>query len=328
MDTEIYDKAHEIMRQRREKAQDEKDRRIQEINQKIPGIRGINNAILNTSREILKAIADGRGKDVAAEIGRIRENNIRMQNAAEQLLISYGYPPDYLSIHFACPECDDTGYINDRFCDCMKQVFGQLRAEEFNRYTHLELSRFEDFDLKYYSGDDYCTMKKILDFTRNYAETFTADAKSIMMSGSTGLGKTHLSLAIADRVIRRGFAVVYDSAINILESIEDEHYGEHSRETLDAVLGADLLILDDLGTEQESKFLKSKIFNIIDTRISRRKPTIISTNLNLADISKRYDGRIASRLAGNYEQICFPGKDVRLQIRREQLDGNKNYRQK
>ena len=326
MDTEIYDKAHDIMRLRREKARDENDRRIKEINQKIPEIREINNALINTGKEVLKAIANGHGKDVTAEIERIRENNIKMQNTAKQLLISHGYPPDYLGMHYACSKCEDTGYINDKFCNCMKQVFGKLRAEEFNRYTYLELSSFENFDLKYYSDDDYYTMKKILDFTRNYAETFTPGAKSIMMSGSTGLGKTHLSLAVADRVIRRGFAVVYDSVINILDNIEDEHYSEHSRETLDAVLGADLLILDDLGTEQESKFFKSKIFNIIDTRINRRKSTIISTNLNFADISKRYDGRIVSRLSANYTQMQFSGKDVRLQIRYEQLDSNKNYR--
>lgn len=326
MDTEIYEKAHNIMRLRREKARDENERRIQEINQKIPEIKEINNTLFNVGKEIIGAIAGGHGKDVTAKIERIRENNLKMQNAAKQLLISHGYPPDYLSIHYACSECNDTGYLDTVFCDCMKQVFGQFRAEEFNRNTYLKLSRFEDFDLKYYSGDDYHTMKKILDFTRNYAETFTADAKSIMMSGGTGLGKTHLSLAVADRVIRRGFAVVYDSVINILDSIEDEHYGEHSRETLDAVLGADLLILDDLGTEQESRFFKSKIFNIIDTRINRRKPTIISTNLNLADISERYGGRIVSRLSADYTQMQFSGKDVRLQIRLEQIDNNKNYR--
>lgn len=326
MDTEIYEKAHNIMRLRREKARDENDRRIQEINQKIPEIKEINSVLFNVGKELIGAIANGHGKDVTAEIERIKENNIRMQNAAKQLLISHGYPPDYLNIHYACPKCDDTGYIDDKFCDCIKQVFGQLRAEEFNRYTYLELSNFESFNLKYYSGDDYCTMKKILDFTRNYAETFTPGAKSIMMSGSTGLGKTHLSLAVADRVIRKGFAVVYDSVINILDNIENEHYSEHSRETLDAVLDADLLILDDLGTEQESKFFKSKIFNIIDTRINRKKSTIISTNLNLADISKRYDQRIISRLSAKYTQMQFSGKDVRLQIRCEQFDNNKNYR--
>lgn len=326
MDSEIYEKAHEIMRARRTKARDENERRIQEINQKIPEIKEINNALFNTGSEILKAIANGSGKDVTAEIERIKENNIKMQNVAKQLLVSHGYPPDYLDVHYSCSECDDTGYTDYKFCDCMKQVFGKLRSEEFSRNTYLELSDFESFSLKYYSGNDYHTMKKILDFTRNYAETFTLGANGIMMFGGTGLGKTHLSLAIAGRVIQRGFAVVYDSVINILDNIENEHFSyERSRQTLDAVLDTDLLILDDLGTEQESKFFKSTIYNIINTRINRRKSTIISTNLNLGDIEKRYDIRIVSRLSA-YTQMRFSGTDVRLQMRREQLENNKNYR--
>lgn len=324
MDTEIYDKAHDIMRSRREKAQTENDRRIREINEKIPEIREVNITLFNTGMELIK-VAE-KGGNIMEKISEIRERNLDSQKRLKFLLTSNGYPENYLDIRWNCPKCKDTGYIESNFCDCMKSLFGQLRAEEFNRNTYLELSRFEDFDLKYYRDDDYRTMKRILDFARNYAETFTPGAKSIIMSGNTGLGKTHLSLAIADRVIRKGIAVIYDSAINVLDSIESEHYShEHSRGTLDAVLGTDLLILDDLGTERKSEFFKSTIFNIIDTRINRRKSTIISTNLNLNDIEERYEKRIVSRLS-NYTQMQFLGKDVRLQIRYEQSTNKSNGR--
>ncbi|MDE6789865.1 MAG: ATP-binding protein [Ruminococcus sp.] len=315
MDTAIYDKAHNIMRLRQEKAQAENDKRIQEINEKIPETREINSLLFNTGMEILKAIKNGG--DVEKNVGKIKEKNLGLQKRLKYLLISNDYPEDYLDMHYICPKCSDTGYIDSSFCDCMNQLFGRLMAEQFNQNTSLELSHFEDFDLKYYQGEDYIRMQKILNFTRNYAENFTPGAESIMMSGNTGLGKTHLSLAIADSVIRKGIAVIYDSAINVLDSIENEHFSrEHSRETLDSVLGADLLILDDLGTEHESKFFVSMVYNIINTRLVRRKSTIISTNLSIRDISARYDGKVASRLLTEYTQLQFSGKDVRLQLKK------------
>ncbi len=114
---------------------------------------------------------------------------------------------------------------------------------------------------------------------------------------------------------------MYDSVINLLNSIESERYKE--KVTLNAVLDTDLLILDDLGTESNYDFFKSTIFNIIDTRLNRSKSTIINTNLNLGDIGTKYGERVYSRLVGNYEQICFSGKDVRLQKRHEQIRSRK-----
>lgn len=321
MNTEIYDKAHNVMRLRREKAQAENDKRIQEVNKKIPDIREINRLLFNTGLEILKAIKNGG--DVERNVKEIKEKNLELQEKLKYLLVSNGFPETYLDTHYRCTKCSDTGYINNTFCDCMNQVFGQLMAEEFNKNTYLELSHFEDFDLKYYQGEDYTRMKKILNSARDYAENFTPGAESIMMSGNTGLGKTHLSLAIADSVIRKGVSVIYDSAINVLDSIENEHFSyEHSRKTLDSVLGADLLILDDLGTENESKFFVSMVYNIINTRLARKKSTIISTNLGIRDISARYSGKVASRLLAGYTQMQFSGKDVRLQLKSEKKRGN------
>ena len=316
MSTEIYTKAHDIIKARRDKAIAENEKRIQEINGRIPEIMKINTSLFSTGMEILQAVKNGG--DVQRHIEEIKEKNLVLQEKLKCLLVSNGYPETYLDIHYSCPECGDTGYINSNFCDCMNRVIGQLRADEFSRNTYLELSHFEDFDLKYYQGEDYARMKKILNFTKNYADTFTPGAESIIMSGNTGLGKTHLSLAIADKVIRKGIAVIYDSAISIFDSIENEHFSyERSRERLDSVLNADLLIIDDLGTENNSKFSVSTVYNIINTRIMRRKSTIISTNLSIKDISERYTGKVASRIFGEYTPIQFSGEDVRFQMKRE-----------
>lgn len=315
MDTEIYDNAHAILKSRREKAQAENDKRIQEINRKIPEIKEINDTLFNTGKELIRVIANAHGKNVADEIEKIKQRNTGAQSVAKHLLISHGYPADYLDMHYSCPYCKDTGYIESQFCDCMKNLFGKLMSEKINKNAHLTLSSFDTFSLKYYKDDDYFVMQKIFNYARDYAENFSFDSDNIVMTGDTGLGKTHLSLAIANVVIQKGFNVLYDSTINILWNIEREHFSyERSSNVLEAVLDADLLILDDLGTEQETKFYNSMIYNIINTRLIKHKPTIISTNLDKKDISARYGGKVASRIATLYKYAQFKGDDVRLQI--------------
>lgn len=313
MDTEIYEKAHAIMSKRRAEAMEINDLRTDKICSEIPEIAEINRSLFNTGREIMNIIS--KGGNVSIE--KIRQKNIESQNKMKHLLVSHGYSSDYLDLHYNCPKCSDTGYNNSEFCDCMKKLIEEFMAEEVNRNSNIELSDFDSFDLKYYTGEDYFTMQKIFGFTKNYAENFTLNSENILMSGSTGLGKTHLSLAVANKVMRRGFNVIYDSALNVMYNVDKERYNEG--DTLKAIMNADLLILDDLGAEQETKSSVSTVYNIINTRIARRKPTVISTNLESNEISQRYGARVRSRLIGNYRQLHFSGNDIRLQIRREQF---------
>lgn len=313
MDTEIYEKAHAIMSERRAKAMEINDLRTNKICSEIPEIMEINRSLFNTSKEIMNIISSGGN----VSIEKVRQKNIELQNRMKHLLVSHGYSTDYLDLHYNCPKCNDTGYIDSNFCDCMKKLFGELMAEEINQNSNIELSSFDSFDLKYYTGEDYYTMQKILGFTKSYAENFALDSENILMSGFTGLGKTHLSLAVANKVMGKGFNVIYDSALNVIYNVDKERYNDGN--TLNAVLDADLLILDDLGTEQETKSSVSTVYNIINTRLAKRKPTVISTNLESNEISQRYGPRVRSRLMGNYRQLHFSGNDIRLQIRREQF---------
>ncbi len=317
MDNNIIDRAEQILTQRRNRAFAENEERINEINHRIPQIREINDMLYSTGRELIALIASRNGEIVQDKIEEMKHNNLGAQEMSRQLLVQNGYPADYLDIHYVCPVCRDSGYVNGRYCECFKQLCGKLSAEELNKKTQLGTAGFDTFSLSYYQGDDYRIMDNILRFSRNYAETFTRNSGSILMLGRTGLGKTHLSLAIADTVMKKGYSVIYDSAVNILRSIERDHFGrEHSTETIDLIMDCDLLILDDLGTEYESPFYNSMIYNIINTRLNRRKPTIISTNLDYEGIARRYDERVVSRLTSIYKCLFFSGEDVRLQKKR------------
>ncbi len=314
MDREIFDMAHAILSQRRAKAIAENDRRIKEINEKIPEVKEINDALYNTGKQLIQIITEAKGTDVTAKIEQIKRNNIGAQQVAEQLLTVNNYPSDYLDIKYTCQKCSDTGYIGGNFCECFNQLTAKLTTAALNEKAQLTLSNFSTFSLDYYKGNDYQAMERMLNFTRSYAANFSRASESILIFGNTGLGKTHISLAIANEVLKKGYSVIYDSTMNILRDIEKEHFShEKSTEMLDLVCDTDLLILDDLGTEFESKFYNSAIYNIINSRLIKNLPTIVNTNMDFAALSVRYGGKVASRITTMYTCFEFKGDDIRLQ---------------
>ena len=318
MNNEIFEKAMSVINSYRIRAISENEERIREINNKLPQIREINTMLFNTGKELVQLISSGNSSDVAKRIEQLRSYNIGAQEMARNTLVENGYPADYLDIHYHCPKCQDTGYYNSQYCDCLRNLCGKLFADELNKSAQLRLSSFDTFELSYYTGEAYETMQRILEFTKKYADEFTPESKSIYITGKTGLGKTHISLAIANKVLEKGYSVIYDSAVNILRNIEKEHFGsEHSTDYIDGVMGTDLLILDDLGTEFETKFSNSVIYNIINTRLNRGKTTIISTNLDFGGIKQRYDERIVSRIVAVYICLEFKGEDIRLLKRKD-----------
>ncbi|MCM1358398.1 MAG: ATP-binding protein [Prevotella sp.] len=319
MKTEILEKAQVIMQNRRHNAIVENDRRIDEINKKIPEIKEINDRLFNTGRKIINVVMAGKkaGKNewqIKADIERVKRDNLSIQQRSKMLLIQNGFCDDYLDIHYNCKKCGDTGYVEGKMCECFKKLCGKLEADEINRYSNLELSSFDTFNLSYYTGDEYNEMESIFEYTQNYAEKFSPDSSSILMYGKTGLGKTHLSLAIANRVLEKGYSVIYDSVINILSKIEEEHFSyNRKREMINLVMQTDLLIIDDLGTENRTPFYDSTIYNIINTRLNYRKPVIISTNLDVDEIRESYDERVTSRITTQYTILKFFGTDIRWQ---------------
>ena len=155
-----------------------------------------------------------------------------------------------------------------------------------------------------------------LKYLMDYAQNFTKNSHGLFMVGKTGLGKTFLSSCIANELLKKGFSVAFDSIQNYLRDIEKEHFGKADGDTLETLLNADLVILDDLGSEFSSSFNNSVIYNIINSRSNAGMPTIVSTNLSLDELKSRYDDRITSRLMGSLHPIRFIGEDIRQKKRR------------
>jgi DNA replication protein DnaC len=182
----------------------------------------------------------------------------------------------------------------------------------------IEKQSFENFSLGYYNGADLEKMEYNLAAAKDFAESFSEDSsENLLLLGGTGLGKTHISTAIAKRIIERGYDVLYDSAQNMITAFEQDRfhrgYGDDSPYESEKYFSSDLLIIDDLGTEIANSFSVSCLYNVINTRINKGKPIVINTNMNQKIMLSRYDERISSRLLGEFRILLFTGEDIRKQ---------------
>ena len=146
MKPEVFEKAQLIMQKRRQNIIVENDRRIDEVNEKIPEIRAINDELFNTGKKIIGIIRAG-GNDVQQKIEKLKQENLGAQDYSKSLLIKNGFPEDYLNIRYNCEKCDDTGFCNGKMCECFLKLCGKLEADEMNKRSRLELSSFDTFSM-------------------------------------------------------------------------------------------------------------------------------------------------------------------------------------
>ncbi len=325
---ELHEKARAEIRNRKNNAEYTASQHKNELSFKYPEFQFIETELAKTGHETVRAFSMPKEK-AEAELNRIRQKNSQLREERKNLLKALNLPEDYLDVKYTCEKCQDTGVVEDydnerrisygtKLCSCHNEILKKYASEKMSTMTPLELSSFEDFDVSYYpntniSGENpHDEMLSVYNNCKRYAEKFDTDSPSLYFYGRTGLGKTHLSLAIANEVIKKGYNVLYGSVITFLNKIEKEKFGRaDSFETEDVLVNADLLILDDLGAEFSTPFIVSAIYNIINSRVARGVPTIISSNLNLEELKTRYPESIASRIIGTFKPVEFIGKDIR-----------------
>lgn len=314
-----YIQTKEIFKAREDRAREDAFMRKCEVEAAIPEIRQINNALASTGAEIAIEIAQG-SHNIEERINALRDKNLALQEKRAQLLIEHGYPADYTKPRFICDKCEDSGYVGTKLCECFHREVVENTIRNSGIGALVDRQSFETFDLKYYAQDPRTLnmMKGIYETMKEYAEDFSTSRKSVLMLGATGLGKTHLSTAIAKTVIENGYDVVYDTTQNILGDFEYERFGrgyntDFEEKRTDKYFDCDLLIMDDLGTELTNNFTVSCLYNLINTRINKHLPVIISSNLTHKELKERYEERITSRLMGEFIIIPFVGTDIRQQ---------------
>ena len=320
---ELYQAALRTVALRRQTARANAEDARLEAEAAIPALRHAEDEV--RVRGIRCALAGAAGKDrteAAAALSKARQE-------LTALLAASGRPADALEPKFTCKLCQDTGSVQGRTCTCVHKLMQGLRREEIEALSSLSISSFDTMELRYYPntmdeklGEPVRTyMGGLLEDLRSYAEEFDHNSESLMLFGNAGLGKTHAALAIAGIVLEKDFDVIYVSSPDFFSKLEALHFGADpggEEETLlQTAAGADLLILDDLGTEFNSNFFLSTLYSLLNNRLGAHLPTIVTTNItDGALLEKLYTEKISSRLSA-FVPCLFAGQDIRSQKAQE-----------
>ena len=322
---QIAEAVREAYENKRKKAEADLEARRAEMYEKAPQLREIDRALSLTGLKLYGAALEGKD-GLEDRIAALKKENTDLQEAKRFALRSLGKPDDYMSLRYECPKCQDTGSVNGRTCACVHKVMQQLRRQEIEALSSLSISSFDTMKLEYYPsvadpevGESIRTyMAEVLADLRDYAADFSpATRESLLLLGNAGLGKTHAALAIAGEVLRQNYDVIYVSCPDFFGKLEALHFGSDPNGEEEALFqtasNADLLILDDLGTEFNSSFFLTNLYSLLNNRLGAKLPTIVTTNVTDGTLlEKLYTEKISSRLAG-FVQIKFFGNDIRVQ---------------
>ena len=309
----------DALRKKREAAEALVEKRKKEVHGKIPEVAAIDAQLSTTASKVLSAMISG--VDVANKVSEIRRRNDELRKKREALLVAGGFAPDYTALKHDCEKCADSGYVGIDMCNCMKTCIAELRLADSDLGRLAAYQSFDSFDLSYYApGEERECLARNLRILRGFAEGFSREStQSFLLVGNTGLGKTHLSTAVGVEVIKRGYDVLYRSVQSVIDDFEEVQFKGGRSDSIKPYHDCDLLIIDDLGAEMSTQFTVSCIYNIINARMNKKKPTVVSTNLTQKELRERYADRITSRLFGEYVPLQFKGTD----IRRQRLGGKK-----
>ena len=311
---ENNNKVRDLIEARRQSARRISEERSAEVAFRSPEIAAIDGELRKTASLIMKAAIAGE------DITPIKERNQSLIKKRRELIVALGLPEDYTDVKYTCPKCSDIGYTPDtKMCSCYKKLLITENIKSSGIGRLIEEQSFENFDLGVYSYNPEALqrMTRVLEIAKDYADHFSrSKPQNLLLTGTTGTGKTHISTSIAKVVIEKGFDVLYDSAVNIIAAFENDKFrNSYSSAEPEAnkYLECDLLILDDLGAEFSNQFTVSCLYNLFTTRKNRGLSTIISTNLNYKQLVEKYEDRIYSRIVGkDYTIVPFMGKDNRL----------------
>ena len=286
---------------------------------KIPRLREIDEEVATLSARKARALISRQ----ETGIEDLRNDIALLSQERTALLLSSGYPADYLEMSYTCPLCQDTGYIGSQKCTCFRKAEIELLYTQSNLKEILEKENFDHFSFDFYSDTitndstgltERETARRAYNLAREFIADFDNSFQNLFFYGDTGVGKTFLSHCIAHDLLDSAHCVLYFSAFELFDFLASSAFSRSSDAPDDEpIFDCDLLIIDDLGTELTNSFVSSQLFLCINERIMRKKSTIISTNLKLEDFSATYSERTFSRIASNYRMTKLIGKDIRIQ---------------
>lgn len=319
---DVYISVKRSFEENAQKARNLAHQRRLKLSEECPDIGVVERELSQTALAIFKAATMG-GEGLQERIDEIKSRNAVLQKKRRELLVKYGYSENYFEPQYACERCSDSGIVDGKICECMKKELAKRMLQISGLGSLASKMTFDNFKLSYYSDDKEAMagIESALRMTKRFCAEFSGkDDVSLLFIGNTGTGKTHLSVAAAAEIINRGYYVVYNTAQNLFDDFvyDKTHVSSNEGSRTEKYFDCELLVIDDLGTENITQFSISCLYNLINTRKCDGKAMIINTNLTQKDLRAKYDDRIFSRLAGEFLPYIFKGTDIRMKKLYEQ----------
>ncbi len=296
----------------------ERELRLAQVYARDAQIEALDTNIQTTGAQSMMQILEN--PSAAKEIAQKMKSQIaELYAQRDARLTALGLPADYTNLQYNCKTCEDTGYVNGQLCECVRKRAARSAKFASDIAPVLEAQCFDKFDLGLFSDESRELMRENLLLAKDFVDKFGMRSENLFFYGGAGCGKTFLSSCIANALLEKQVNVVYKSAVRLFSDYLDYVFNRAdaagAKKELDRVTEAQLLIIDDLGTEAINQHTQSYLFQLINERAVRKKSTIISTNFNPEELAGIYTERISSRIFERYELVEFPAEDIRLKKR-------------
>ena len=261
--------------------------------------------------------------------------------------IEYAYDPEKEYIkdgHAYCKACHEQkdGKILEVFgkkmifkisckCDRDRQVKEKAREKQ------MEIERLKSncfgsviqwsYTFDNYQGEENQSLIIAKNFVKDYEE-MKKENIGLLFYGSVGSGKTYLACSIANALIEQyQISVKIRNFAEIINDLQKGSFDFDKNEYIDSIVNTSVLILDDLGIERDTAYAKEQVYNIINSRYLKQKPTIFTTNLPYDTIYGCIEGVEYQRIYSRIIEMCIPvmvvGEDFRKKIQKDKLKRNK-----
>ena len=314
------EKASLILAERRRINKVLQEERIEEIYKKIPQIKAIDQLIKETGFKSLELAAQDM------DTRPVEEKIKTLKKEKDKLLLANGYETNYMDLKYHHDLCKDTGFVGTEPCSCRLNLIIQDNYEKSGLRAVINRENFSTFNYNLFSKNPYMGISvspyenivKIVREIKEYINNFDRQSGNIYIQGEVGRGKTFLINSIAKELLDRNYSVVYMTSTKLFKFLNDYHWAfEDRRANLESqyemIFDCDLLIIDDLGAETHRSTDQSNLFDVVNERMNKGLPIILSSNLDEDMIREIYGPRVFSRILGNNSKTYeIFGEDLRL----------------
>ena len=234
------------------------------------------------------------------------------------ILKKLGLTETDLAPKYECEKCKDVGFVDSVMCECFKR----RRTAEILKASGLEkngkLLTLENFEINAKNSEQGEMLKKLKEKLELWCEKFPGSQKiNLIFQGKTGVGKTFAAKCVVGEIAKKGFEVLFVSAYEMSSMFLKHHttFNSQKESFFAPLVEADLLVIDDLGTEPPYKdVVFDHLYLLLSERERFGKSTVITTNLLPSQIMDYYGERIYSRIFNKKTSARFQisGDDFRI----------------